>query len=201
MEIAVLVLAAGASTRMGQPKQLLSIDDQPLLIHTLRTVEQAGLTHCIVVLGSDHKPLQQLIHERSRAGVVLNPNWQNGMGSSLKAGLHSIVTYDPSADTVLVLVCDQPELTPDHLRNLIRQHEASGSPIVASSYAGTVGVPALFNRSVFAELLEIDDGYGAQKILRQHADSIVAVNFPGGAIDLDTPLDYENYVETKKPPV
>jgi len=183
---------------MGQSKQLLPVNDRPLLLHTLDVVKQASLTPIITVLGANHQEHQQLIND-SNISTVINPNWSTGMGSSLKAGLNHLLTHVPATDTVIMLVCDQPAITADHLHALTQKYHISKSPIVASWYANTAGVPALFDKTMFAELLKLDDAQGAQKIIRQHAYVLSVVDFPAGAIDLDTPDDYENFIKTKKP--
>lgn len=197
MNITAIILAAGASTRMGKSKQLLPVNGQPLLIHTVQTARQADVKNVVVVLGANHEE-----HEASLKGlavdIVINPNWQRGMGSSLKAATNHVLAEHPAVDAVVMLVCDQPGITPAHLNTLIRQHKKSLSPVVASYYADTAGVPALFHKSTFQELLNLDDRQGAQKIIRQQANLSV-VNFPAGAIDLDTPEDYEHFIKTKKP--
>lgn len=197
MKTAALILAAGASTRMRQPKQLLPVDGQPLLLHTINIATQADLA-VTVVLGANHQEHQELIKD-SAASMVINPGWRSGMGSSLKAGLSHLLAHRPGMDAVIMLVCDQPNITADHLQTLVQKHLAGKSPIVASWYANTAGVPALFDKTMFPELLQLDDSQGAQKILHKHAYVLSVIDFPGGAIDLDTPEDYENFLKTKKP--
>jgi len=198
MTTAAIILAAGASTRMGQSKQLLPVNGRPLLLHTIDIVSQAGLAPVMIVLGANHKEHGGLI-KNSAVDMVVNPQWQSGMGSSLKTGLSHLLKHTPSVDTVVMLVCDQPNITAEHLQALVQKHLISKSPIVASWYANTAGVPALFDKTMFAELLLLDDSQGAQKILRQHAYILSVVDFPDGAIDLDTREDYEKFIQTKKP--
>ena len=198
MNIAAIILAAGASTRMGQSKQLLAVNGRPLLLHTLDVISQTDLNPVVTVLGANHQAHQELVKD-SNAGIVINSNWQSGMGSSLKTGLNHLLTQAPSTDAVIMLVCDQPGITPDHLQALAQKYRAGKSPIVASWYANTAGVPALFDKTMFPELLRLDDSQGAQKIIQKHAYILSVVDFPGGAIDLDTPEEYDQYIKTKKP--
>jgi len=198
MITAAIILAAGASTRMGQSKQLLPVNGRPLLLHTLEVAVQARLTPTVIVLGANHQEHQDFI-KNSSISIVVNPQWQTGMGSSLKAGLNHLLAHAPSIDAAIMLVCDQPEITANHLQALIDEHQAGKNPIVASSYAGTAGVPALFDKTMFQELLGLDNSQGAQKIIRQHTDRLSTVSFPGAAIDLDTPEDYERFIKTKRP--
>lgn len=198
MTTAAIILAAGASSRMGRSKQLLLVNGRPLLLHTMDVVSEAALAPAVVVLGAHHQEHQELIRD-SNIATAINPHWENGMGGSLKAGLNHLLAHTQSIDAVIMLVCDQPEITADHLQALIQKYHVSKSPIVASWYANTAGVPALFDKTMFAELLRLDDSQGAQKIIRQHAYILAVVDFPDGAIDLDTPEDYEQFVKTKKP--
>lgn len=198
MTTAAIILAAGASARMGRSKQLLPVNGRPLLLHTIDVVSQTTLAPAVVVLGANHQEHQELIKD-SNPDIAINPHWQSGMGGSLKAGLNHLLTQAPSTDAVVMLVCDQPDITADHLQALIQKYQSGKSPIVASWYANTAGVPALFDKTMFAELLRLEDSQGAQKIIRQHTYILSVVDFPGGAIDLDTPEDYEHFIKTKKP--
>jgi molybdenum cofactor cytidylyltransferase len=198
MNVAAIILAAGASTRMGRSKQLLPVNGRPLLLHTLDVAEQAGLMPVVTVLGAHHQEHQHIINT-SKNLIAINPQWQSGMGSSLKVGLNHALSLSPSTDAAIMLVCDQPELTVSHLHALVDQYQRSGRAIVASYYADTTGVPALFDKTMFPELLGLDDTQGAQKLVRQYPGKLAVVNFPGGAIDLDTPEDYDRFITTKKP--
>jgi molybdenum cofactor cytidylyltransferase len=126
------------------------------------------------------------------AEVVVHPDWKNGMGSSLKAGLAYLLRHD-RPEAVMVMVCDQPRLTAQHLRELITTYRKTKKSIIASHYGGTDGVPALFDQSLFPELLLLPDEQGARKVIAARAENVVSVSFPEGAIDLDTPEDYKKY--------
>ena len=115
------------------------------------------------------------------------------MGSSLKTGLEHLVHKTPEISSVLVLVCDQPLVTQRLLEKLISEHDRSGKLIVASGYGGTAGVPALFNKVLFDEIMGMEDDQGAKKIIQKHPNETVVIDFPEGAVDLDTPDDYEKF--------
>lgn len=192
MSVAILLLAAGGSTRMGTSKQLLDIGGVPLLGHSVQTALDSGASSVVVVLGA-----QAEVHQQALAGlaaeVVVHPDWKKGMGSSLKAGLNYLLHRHDRPEAVMVLVCDQPRLRSQHLRELITTYRKTKKSIVASHYNGTDGVPALFDQSLFPELLMLPDELGARKVIAAHAESVVRVSFPEGAVDLDTPEDYRKY--------
>jgi len=192
----ILILAAGSSTRMGKSKQLLEINGQPLLRHTVNLALACGTGDVIVVLGSGEQVHTDLVKELP-VHTVINHYWKSGIGSSIKTGLHYLVREVPEAKGIIILVCDQPELTSDHLASLVETFLRTGKSIIASKYDGTAGVPALFSRAFFSNLLIIADDHGAKKLIEQFPDQVITVDFPGGAMDLDTPDDYKRYLEQK----
>lgn len=189
-EITALLLAAGSSSRMGQPKQLLLVDCVPLLRKTVLTALGAGTNRVVVVLGHNATQHQQIIQDLN-VDIMHHSDWQEGMGSSIKAGVSHILENHPHTQAILVMVCDQPYITTDHLNVLMNSYRTSGAPIVASAYASTTGVPALFDKNMFAELLELENAQGAKKILEKNIQGVLSVEFPKGAIDIDTPADYK----------
>jgi molybdenum cofactor cytidylyltransferase len=194
-EVGIIILAAGASTRMGQSKQLLLIDAQPLLVKTIKTA-LTSQTHCVVVLGANER-----IHRNAIAHIpieiVFNEHWENGMGSSLKTGLNFLLAKFPAMNGVVVLVCDQPFLAADHIQKLIETHRQTRKPIVASRYANTSGVPVFFSKEIFQQLLELTDDQGAKAILHKNEKYVHLIDFPLGSIDLDTPEEYDNFQKMK----
>lgn len=191
MSVAILLLAAGGSTRMGTSKQLLDIGGVPLLVHSVQIALDCGASSVVVVLGAQAEAHQQAMAGLS-AEIVVHPDWKNGMGSSLKAGLAYLLRRD-KPEAVMVMVCDQPRLTSQHLRELITTYKKTKKSIIASHYGGTDGVPALFDQSLFPELLLLPDEQGARKVIAARAENVVSVSFPEGEIDLDTPEDYRKY--------
>lgn len=187
--IVTLILAAGSSSRLGHSKQLLEVNGVPLLRKTALAALEADTNRVVVVLGHNHLQHQQII-QGLNVDVIHHTDWQQGMGSSLKAGVSSILKTHSDTQAIVILVCDQPYLTAEHLNVLINTHRTSRASIVASAYASTTGVPALFDKSMFEELLNLKDDQGAKKILEKHAESIVEIEFPSGEIDIDTPSDY-----------
>jgi len=191
-ELAIIILAAGPSSRMRQSKQQLLIDDKSLLIKAVETALQSNVKNVVVVLGS-----QEESHKEALKGLaietIFNSRWKTGMGSSLKAGLNYIISNIPKTDAVIVMVCDQPLLKPQHLKLIIERYRETNALIVASGYSNTSGVPALFNHQLFDEVLKLGDDQGAKKIIHQHPAEVI--DFPEGAIDLDTPEDYQRFIQ------
>jgi molybdenum cofactor cytidylyltransferase len=182
------VLAAGASTRLGRPKQLVQVDGETLLRRTVRLVGEAGCSPVFVVLGHEAAILADELAGLT-ASIVVNEEWQMGMASSLKSGLRAVLAVNPAQPRVMVLVCDQPRLDPSVLRNLLATHGEKEAAITASCYRGALGVPAIFSRASFSELMELTGDHGARRILERHIEQVASVDFPGGEFDLDTPED------------
>jgi molybdenum cofactor cytidylyltransferase len=193
-EIAILLLAAGSSSRLGRSKQLVSIKGQPLLLKSVEAANESGIKNIIVVLGANEEAHRQVI-KNAGVQVVVNTAWKKGMGNSLKVGLSYLLQQTPKTEAVITMVCDQPLITSDQLKKLIAEHESSRSTIVASFYQGVAGVPVLFDRTLFSELLLLPDDAGAKKILQQHAHLVKTVPFPGGEIDIDTEDDLRKFLK------
>ncbi len=185
---AAIVLAAGASTRLGQPKQLIRINGETLLRRTTRLAIEAGSSPVFVVLASDEAHLTREMTGLA-ASIVINDEWQTGMASSLKCGLQAVLAVDLNQKNVMVLVCDQPALDASILKNLLATHATRRSQMTVSRYRGTLGVPAIFPRTMFPELMELTGDQGARRLLQRHLEQVASVDFPGGEFDLDTPED------------
>ena len=194
--ISIILLAAGSSSRMGQSKQLLEVNGIPLLLHSVRAALDSGANSVNIILGANENAHREVIRNEP-VRVISNHYWKSGMGSSIKAGLNHVVREHSDTEAVIIMVCDQPAISADHLRNLMAAYKTSNSPIVASAYSGTTGVPALFSRAFFSNILMLKDDQGAKKIIEQFPEQRVTVDFPDGAIDLDTGEDYQNYVKRK----
>ena len=193
MKPTIILLAAGASTRMGQSKQLLKIEGESLLARTADIALQSEAQSVVIVLGANEENHRSAIHDL-KVDVITNPDWKSGVGSSLKTGLEYTLKHFPQTEGVIILVCDQPYLTSGHLKELAAQYETSRKPIIASHYSGVVGVPAFFHKQMFPKLRALLADQGAKKIILQHLDETVRVEFLEGAVDLDTPEDYEAFV-------
>lgn len=199
MSIGIVILAAGESARMGEPKQLLPFRDTTLLRHAVETAHSIPGAPVIVVLGAHADQIRAELGESS-AIVVENSRWPDGMGGSLREGLTTLLAAHSEISAAIFLVCDQPLLSATTLSSLVAAYQNTGSAIVASEYGGTLGVPALFARELFPELLALSGSEGARQIIHAHCDRTTSVPFPEGTIDLDTPTDYaafrENFIST-----
>lgn len=187
----LLLLAAGASSRLGRPKQLLRYQGHTLLRRAAETAVASGCHPIVVVTGAQHEALLPEL-EGLPVEVVHNAAWATGMGASIKTGLAAL-TKLPEAEelpAVIVLLCDQPLVTPELLQQLVAQHTATGQSIVASAYAGTVGVPVLFGAEALPLLRALPDAAGAGQLLRQHPELVATVPFADGAVDVDTEEQY-----------
>lgn len=189
MQVAAVILAAGASRRLGQPKQLLLFDGETLLARAVRIASAAGAEPVFAVLGAQSEAIAQALAD-TPARAVLNPGWQSGLASSVRAGVLAVQQQSPAADGVLVMNCDQPRLDAAHLRALLAAFaQQSGQGIAASSYSGARGVPAIFPRALFGQLQQLTGDKGARALLMQSALPFALVPFAGGELDIDTPGD------------
>jgi molybdenum cofactor cytidylyltransferase len=185
--IPVILLAAGGSKRLGHPKQLLQYRGRTLLRHALDIALTSHAARVTVVIGA--------YPDRMRAEltglpvhIVENADWESGMGRSIRAGLAATLAAGPT-DGVLIMVCDQPAVSPPLLDSLIDRHAQTAAPIIACSYGGTLGVPALFDRCTFAELAQLPDAAGARSLIQRYTSRVIEVPFPEGEWDVDTPDD------------
>lgn len=178
---------------MGQSKQMLEIDGEPLLVKSLHSFLDTGILHVTVILGAREKEHRDLIKDLP-IDIVYNPQWASGMGSSIKSGIRHIASKDPSVDAVILSVCDQPLLSAKLISNIILEHGKTGKPIVASGYAGLPGVPVLFHKSYFEKLGNLPDDEGAKKIILRNPDDVSVIPFDGGEVDLDTMEDYKKFL-------
>jgi molybdenum cofactor cytidylyltransferase len=194
-KIGIIILAAGSSSRMGQPKQLLPIGGKPLLLLAVEAALQTYANEIVVVLGANEKAHRQIIEHLS-VNIFFNESWEKGMGNSLKTGLAHLLTIEPTLDAVITMVSDQPLISSSDLNALVENFQETKAKIVASSYNGTAGVPTLFDRSLFPNLQELGDEHGAKKIIQQYLNITQLVNLPHASIDLDTLEDYENFKYT-----
>jgi len=180
----VLILAAGASTRLGQPKQLVRLGGRPALHVAISTA--AALTSAItVVIGAHAREMTRLL-ARASVSVVVNRRWEEGLASSLRAG---VAALPPGCNAVLVLLGDQVAVTVDDLQRLRGAWQGEESRIAAAFYERHVGVPAIFPQICFSELLELRGDQGARRVIERNGYRVVRVPMPNAAIDLDTPAD------------
>jgi molybdenum cofactor cytidylyltransferase len=192
-----VILAAGGSSRFGQPKQLFPFRGKTLIRTIIDAACEAGCSPVVVVIGSNGETIRP---EVAHANVleVRNTNWQRGIGSSIRSGVQALTDHAPDVQAILLLVCDQPAVSAPFIERLIATREATKKDIVASSYADTAGVPAIFDRSLFKELLAIGDESGAKSIILRNPGRVAQFAFPEGAIDIDTWEDWEELNERSR---
>jgi molybdenum cofactor cytidylyltransferase len=187
---AAVILAAGGSSRFGQPKQLISFRGTSLVRQTIDAACRAGCLPVVVVIRSEDEKLHREL-DRVGVAIVQNEQWQRGIGSSIRCGIQALINSSPDVDASVLLVCDQPAVDARVVQSLIALREITGKNIVASSYAATLGVPALFDRSVFEELLSLGDEAGAKSIIFRSRERVASLSFPQGQLDIDTWEDWE----------
>lgn len=190
--IGIILLAAGESKRMGSPKQLLDIAGKSLL---RRTAEVALATDCypvVMVIGANKAPIAPEIIDLPLT-VIDNPMWHEGMSTSVKMGMAGLYMTYKEVEAVLIMVCDQPYVSVSLLERMIEVYRTKKPPIVACKYGEEIGVPVLFDRKLFDELLTLSGDKGAKPIVMNHLDEAYLVTFEAGSIDLDTPEDYEAF--------
>jgi len=185
--VGLILMAAGGASRMGRPKQLLPYRGRPLVCHAAATAIEAGCRPVIVVLGARAAEIAPVL-EQQPVDVVENPLWEQGMGTSIQAGLAAL--EGRGLDGVILALADQPLITAAILRGLVDAHRASGLPIVAAQYAGTAGVPVFFHRSYYSALLALAPGQGCKGVILGNRERALLIDCPEAELDVDTPEDY-----------
>ena len=189
--IGAIVLAAGESSRLGTPKQLLKYAGQSLLQHSAEAATASGAHPVVVVLGANADIIKKEI-ENNKIHVVVNTEWREGMASSIRYGIKTLLELNPLAEGIILVLCDQPHVTPALLTNLIMKYRETGKSIVASQYRNTFGPPVFFHKTMFSKLLLLKGDVGAKGIISQHTSEMEIISFPKGNIDIDTEADYQN---------
>lgn len=190
-EIAILILAAGSSSRLGHPKQLVQFEGKSLLRRTIETALDCQCKKIVTVLGANSELIKREINYPS-VTVVENKDWKQGMGSSIAKGVETLEGDLQNLKAVLILVCDQPFVGTKLLQNLIKTHQEEKCLIVASSYKNTFGVPAIFGQTLFPDLQNLKDQKGAKQLMKANQEKLITIPFPKGHIDVDTPEDLES---------
>jgi len=189
----IIILAAGASTRMGEPKQLLRVSGESLLQRVTRIALSTPFRPVIVVLGAHRTEIEpELVG--FEVLPVFNPDWSTGMGSSIATGVKHLLHTAKECQEVFVLVGDQPLLDSNHLLTLQERKKQGNVPMAVSRYAATHGVPALFDQSLFGELLELNGAQGAKPLIQKYLEKAIVVDFEVGLLDIDTPEDWAAFL-------
>lgn len=193
--IGIIVLAAGASLRMGELKQLLRYEGETLLRRAVRSALDSQCHPVIVVLGAEADVLRDEIADLE-ALIVVNQEWNEGMSSSIRCGISALeAATSGHAQAAILMLCDQPFVNASVINRLLETSHARPSLLVASEYESngerTRGVPALFSRALFSELMAVRGAEGAKRVIERHQNEAGLIAVPEAAFDVDTPDDYQ----------
>ncbi|EON76459.1 CTP:molybdopterin cytidylyltransferase [Lunatimonas lonarensis] len=193
----LVILAAGSSSRLGRPKQLLGTGDSHLLGKLMQEAAQVPFHKKVLVLGAFSETLQKNISPSSFS-LVTNDRWREGMGSSVGVGMACLLEKT-TLDQVIVSVCDQPFLDAEQLTALLQCGLETDKGIVASTYGESFGVPVLFKKQYFPHLLALTGKGGAKQLIHKFNEDVTHVRFPLGHIDIDTEADYQAFLANDRP--
>ncbi len=191
--IAILILAAGKSSRMGTVKQLLKIGNKTLLELTIEATKNSKTTAVFCVLGANADEILSKI-KIPNTEFIINKNYEMGLSSSIVSGIDFIEKHQINFDAVLITLADQPEVDSDFLNQLIEVYQNSSEKIIASKYPDKVGVPAIFPKKYFKDLLFLKGDKGAKDLLNSKTENIISV-LSDKLLDIDTQEDYKNYIK------
>lgn len=185
-----VILAAGSSSRLGRPKQLVNFKGKPLLQHTIDCIDDFEFNPSLLVLGANRDEILANTNTQSNT-VVINDDWSEGIASSIRKGLKKSLELNPSMKQILYLLSDQPYVSSDIIQRLIDSHFTGSHTITACTYNNNIGVPAIFDESLFPKLMTLKGDTGAKKIMMQHRRDVQIISFDEGAFDVDTEEDVE----------
>ena len=196
--IAIVILAAGASSRMGRPKQLLKWGNDNLLNHTINTALKTNASEVIVVLGANHDLIKnQIVHQSIT--ILNNKDWKLGLGKSIACATEYVLKVKPETQGILIVLADQPLINSDFLNEIIEGFSTGQNQIIATAYNhDRKGVPALFDKFYFYELTTLSDDFGAKQLLKLHESSTIILNPPVENQDIDTLDDYNDLCSNKR---
>lgn len=186
--IAIIILAAGASTRMGEPKQLLPWGETTLLGHAIQKALKSSTKKVFVVLGAYFEQIEASI-KKQPVTILQNKEWRAGMGSSIALGTKQV--QEDGFDGALIMLADQPQVDSIFLNELIAKSQRKQQPIVATAHKNTVGVPAIFDKDYFNELSKLIGKKGASSIINHNLSKTTIVHAAKPIIDIDTKEEYE----------
>lgn len=189
-KIGVIILAAGSSSRLGYPKQLVTFRGIPLLQGSIDVAESLEFDTKILVLGAKEDEINKKI-DRRNFEVVINENWEEGMSTSIRVGISEALKFEKELEHILILLSDQPLVTKEKIKELIGVQIDSKKQATFSEYAGDIGVPAIFSREIFLDLKNLKGDQGAKKLIYDKNFQFGTVNFEDGNFDVDTTVDVE----------
>jgi molybdenum cofactor cytidylyltransferase len=187
----IIILAAGSSSRLGEPKQNLVYKGKTLLQNAIDTAISSLCKPVIIVLGANADVIKPTI-ENLPMSILQNEEWQEGMASSIRLGIAELKKIESKVTSVVLMLCDQPFVDTSLINKLVQSQSEKG--IVACAYNDTIGVPVLFDELYFKKLLQLKGQEGAKTLLLKYPDDIVKIDFPLGSVDIDTIWDYKKLI-------
>lgn len=189
MKTAILILAAGSSSRMGKPKQLLTFKNTTLLGNAIEQAKNSKADSVFCVLGANVDIIQESI-SNYKIQTIFNPNFKDGLSSSIVSGIHQLKN---NFEKILIILADQPYITSENLNQLLKASEENTSKIIAAAYDDKAGVPAVFPKNYFQQLLNLQGDKGAKFFLEKHSSEIIKMKITN-LVDIDTSEDYKNLI-------
>ncbi len=191
-KIAILILAAGGSSRMGSPKQLLKWKDSNLLNHCISKAIKLKAKNVFVVLGANAELIIPEIDQKE-VRIVINQDWDKGLGSSISEGVNHIVKSKLEIDGLLIMLTDQPIIVYDHYLKLIKDFSSGDKAIIATKYNDNkLGVPALFDEIYFKDLIDLNSDFGAKQLFIKYSKNVQSIVNHNAVYDLDNLEQYED---------
>lgn len=188
--IAAIVLAAGGSTRMGRPKQLIQINGESLIDRAARIAIDSNFDPIVIVLGSDAQTISRELSDL-KIDCVVNEAWKTGIGSSIRRGVDRVLSIAPRIDAIAILLCDQPRITSQKLRKMHEHFVRGGKPVCVSKFGDSIGPPVIVGREFFDALQTLPDAAGAKSVWENHPESVCEFKCEEASFDLDTPADLD----------
>ena len=190
--IVALIMAAGSSSRFGSPKQLLKWKSSNLLQHTIETANKSNAFKTFLVLGANCDLILEMI-DANPVEVFRNQSWEKGLGNSIAFGVKSVIQQDPKTEGILIMLADQPLIDSDYLNSMIDKFKEGKNQIIATTYKNNKqGVPVIFDKAYFEELIQLNDDDGAKQVIKKHMANVFAVKHNNNCLDIDTFEDYES---------
>ncbi|WP_297795931.1 nucleotidyltransferase family protein [uncultured Eudoraea sp.] len=194
-QVAILILAAGSSSRMGKIKQLLPWKGSTLLENTIRTAKSSMAGEVLVILGSNAGLIKESIHNINDVNIIENTKWRKGIGSSISCGINYLTAYEKDIRAVIILLADQVLINSEYLNRMIELYTRGKKDLIATKYGHKTGVPALFDQFYFKDLSKLDEDHGAHNLLKRFTDKIYTLDTFGKTFDVDTQEDYNKLLE------